>query len=160
VTEPPTPIRHSSRREHALCVLGRLMIVSSPGRRFDDAEWAEHCRHCREALRDRCVEAILVFSPRTGPTAAQREELRRAFSSFDLHDLPRTAMVSASAITRASIAAVSPLMKLTCRAELRAFRPNALNDAFVWLAEATPIDPEQGLALLNEMRRAQSADCA
>ncbi len=99
-------------------VSGTMLLVHAPKAPAND-DWNAYI----EELSSDKVERLLVFTDGVGPNAAQRDRMHKRLS----RDFP-TAVVTPSLIARGIVTAISWLGR-----EIRAFRPDELDDAIEYL---------------------------
>ena len=108
------------------------IIVHGSGTPSKD-EWQAWLHEYRQ--RSPQLEGVVIYSFGGGPTSAQRTELLQIVDK--LQHVPRTIMVTSSAMVRGIITALSWFIAPPKRAKV--FAPTELEDAFAALGLAEPV---------------------
>jgi len=133
----------SAARTLAFARHHNYVVVVHSARAPSDAEWDAYLRDAGGSLSE--IQGMLIMTDGGGPTSSQRRSLKKLFEEHTRHNAS-FAVISSSLLARGIVLAINLFNPY-----IRAFRPEALDEALKFLRVPDPERPSL-LAMAKQLR--------
>ena len=142
------PVLVISSRRASIDLTGGL-VISAFAPSWSDEDWRDFCETALRVPGRGHRRAFIVYSPMSGPTAAQRQLLSEEYGlRLGVNELRHNVVLTESKLVIGVSTAFSWLSM--GKRKFRGFAPAAHLGALRWLAEVSQFDQEVALATLRD----------